>query len=65
MESISDLDGNQPTFHSHVHVVNHSTLPTSFIVRNADTPPMRDDKIRDTFANLMSKVCYDVEIEPM
>ena len=25
---------------------------------------MRHDEIRDTFANLMSEVCYDVEIEP-
>ena len=25
---------------------------------------MRHDEIRDTFANLMSKICYDVEIEP-
>ena len=64
MESISDLDCNQPIFHSHVHVVNHSTLPTSFTVRRVDTPPMRHDKIRDAFANLMSEVCYDVEIEP-
>ena len=25
---------------------------------------MRDNEIRDTFANLMSEVCFDVEIEP-
>ena len=25
---------------------------------------MRHDEIIDTFANLMSEVCYDVEIEP-
>ena len=25
---------------------------------------MRHDEIRDTFATLMSKVCFDVEIEP-
>ena len=25
---------------------------------------MRQDEIRDNFANLMSDVCYDVEVEP-
>ena len=25
---------------------------------------MRNDEIRDTFAHLMSEVCYDVETEP-
>ena len=57
MDFLSDIDGNQPTFHSHVHVVNLSTLSTPFT-------HMRHIEIRDTFANLKSEVCFDVEIEP-
>ena len=38
MELISDMDGNQPTFHSHVHVVNLLTLLTRFTVQMFDTP---------------------------
>ena len=57
MDFISDIDGNQSTFHSHEHVVNLSTLSTPFT-------HMRHIEIRDTFANLKSEVCFDVEIEP-
>ena len=56
MQFISDMDGYQPTFHSHVHVVNHCA--------KGGYAHMRHDEIRDTFASLMSEVCYDVEIEP-
>ena len=38
MEFISDMDGNQLTFHSHVHVVNLLTLPKLFTVQKMDTP---------------------------
>ena len=58
------MDGNQPTFHSHVHVVNLSTLPTPLTVQKDGYNHMRHDEIRNTFANLMSEVRYDVEIEP-
>ena len=37
MEFISDMDGNQPTFHSHVRVVNLSTLPGPFIGKKVVT----------------------------
>ena len=37
---------------------------TSLGDANAGYIYMRRDEIRDTCANLMSDVCYDVEIEP-
>ena len=54
MEFISDMVGNQPQF----------GLTHALHCAKGGYTHLRHVEIRDTFASLMSEVCYDVEIEP-
>ena len=55
--------GNQPTHSTHICMWSIFRINALQCAKGGYTH-MRHDEIRDTFSNLMSEVCYDVEIEP-